>query len=585
MTESQSMPLLLIASNQELSWSRPAWGTGGWIAPEQREALDWLTLARLMGWGVTLASTVDLLANAKGHHAHRWIVIGLDPESCNDELVNRLASWLAAEPLLVLSRASEQDNQLARLAGTRLTPQTIRGRSLSWTGSGPEKTWQCRNPIELHRLDPPADGEVWARLDGVPIVTARRVGRGMIATLGFHPSRARDTEGVMTALLKHLLIWGSLRPVAWLDFKGTMVLRMDDPGGSQNVYNRSFYYPKLSEAQWAAIGKELRKRQARLSMAYISGWVDDGDAQRGTLRWNGRAPSRVPGKVYPSPEVIYHDRDGHKPGTVHDYEAEFRGIETLRSSGLGDVELHGHTHIHPDRMRWLAAEDRYETWPATSWYRELGEPAAKALASLPPDQHPLVLGMDAITRHFGVQPTTLIPPGDQWTSEVLEVALDLGLVQVDSYYLAIRDKDRFCWCTHVCSPYLDKPEADWFDSELPVVGYFHDYEPAVYGLDWMTRWLDRWEESGAQKFFDFRELAATIGRQYFLQDDDDSFSLKISGGLAPALVRPVTLFIRAPQHRLPSALIATIDRVDHSLPIEDLGDSVGRVVVPVSSSP
>ena len=74
---------------------------------------------------------------------------------------------------------------------------------------------------------------------------------------------------------------------------------------------------------------------------------------------------------------------------------------------------------------------------------------------------------------------TLICPGDQWTGAVIEFALGLGLQLVCDYHLAFRHGERFCWTSHVRAPYLDRPEAALFDAGLPVVGYFHDREPAL----------------------------------------------------------------------------------------------------------
>ena len=66
--------------------------------------------------------------------------------------------------------------------------------------------------------------------------------------------------------------------------------------------------------------------------------------------------------------------------------------------------------------------------------------------------------------------------------------------------------DRFCWSQHICAPYLDEPEAAWFGAGRPVVGYFHDRELAPEGVEWMRRWLDWWQNAGAQRLMDFREL-------------------------------------------------------------------------------
>ena len=48
-------PMLLVASDTELPPAERVWGTGGWLPPAAREALDWVTLARLCGWAVTAA--------------------------------------------------------------------------------------------------------------------------------------------------------------------------------------------------------------------------------------------------------------------------------------------------------------------------------------------------------------------------------------------------------------------------------------------------------------------------------------------------------------------------------------------------
>jgi hypothetical protein len=367
-------------------------------------------------------------------------------------------------------------------------------------------------------LDLAPGTRVWATLGGEALVAAAQIDRGTLVTLGFHPSEARDEHGFATALLRHVLVHGARRPVAWYDFSNTLILRMDDPGGAQNVHSRGWYYPKLGERGWAEIAAVLRRYDARLSIGYTPGWVDDGDAARGDLTVGGRRVDRIPGTVHPSPVVHYRDREGHAPGTVHDYRAEFRGICRLRAAGLAEVELHGHTHMHPDTAAWAAAADRYD---GTDWFRELGRTHVAAIAARPAARHPLRLGYDALVQCFGVKPTTLICPGDQWTDAALETALDLGLDLVGSYYLALRHGDRFCWAQHVCAPYLDKPEAHWFDSGLPVVGYFHDREPALEGVKWLDRWLDRWRRAGARRMIDFREFAAAVTRPLHSPDSGD----------------------------------------------------------------
>jgi hypothetical protein len=573
MSDDPPVPLAVLAAAEELPPADRVWGTGGWLAPERREALDWLTLARFLGWAVAVIP----VAGERLPAACRRIVAAYPPERLGNETVARLAARLAAEPVLVLTRAAAAGTALARLAGAWRRPGRATGRTLSWTGLGPPRRWLVRRPLEAEALEFEPDVTAWAGLDGSPVVVARRVGGGVVLTLALHPSAARDADGTATALLRHLLTTGSSLPSAWLDLEGTLVLRMDDPGGAQNVHSRAWSHRKLSEADWQALGQELRGREGRLSLGYVAGWVDDGDAARGELRIGGGLVPRVPGQVLPSPLVTYDDRAGHAPGTRHDYESEYRGIQKLRAAGLGDVELHGYTHLHPDAAAWARAPDRYET---VSWYRELGAPAEAALAALPPEQHPLALGVAALRPHFGVRPTTLICPGDEWTNRALERAHDLGLHLVSSYYQALRDGPRFCWCTHVCAPYLDEPDAAWFDAGLPVVGYFHDRDVAVEGSAWFARCLDGWQAAGARRLLDFRELSAALGRRLDVDDGGGGFRLVIRTGDAPALVRPLPVLVCWPGRALPARLPVVLDGSPLSLALTPVREGVGRLVVP-----
>jgi hypothetical protein len=576
--------MLLLASRAELPAADRIWGTGGWQPPEQREALDWLTLAGLCGWSVSVARHAGEQFEGDLATGSRWIVLACDPAVLSDSTVAWLKSRLENERVVLIAKVEVPGSAMARLAGATASPLTVAGKQLSWTAAGTEgKSWALRGDFRARCLDLSDDVFPWVTLDEQPVVAARSVGRGVVVTLGFHPSEARDADGAATAMLKHLLIWGAQEPVAWLDFEGAMVLRMDDPGGAQNVHLRSWYYPKLSERDWSHIATDLRQRKARLSVAYVAGWVDDGDATRGELLVDGKPVSRTPGAVYPSPGVRYLDCAGHRPGTVHDYNSEYQGIVALKAAGLGDVELHGYTHMYPDSAKWSAAPDRYET---VDWFRELGPPAEAAIAAKSKQQHPLTLGMRALGRYFGTVPTTLISPGDQWTNRALERALQLGLRLVDSYYLGLRIEDRFCWCTHACAPYLDEARQDWFDSGLPVVGYFHDREPAVDGPGWIARCLDQWQQAGAVRFIDFRELAAAVGRNYYLDDTGPALRLTISAGDAPAIERPIPVMLRSVGTPLPEYLeVVESGSQAVTVRLERAGDGSGRVLLPARCSP
>ncbi len=174
-------------------------------------------------------------------------------------------------------------------------------------------------------------------------------------------------------------------------------------------------------------------------------------------------------------------------------------------------------------------------------------------------EHPLVRGMAAFRRFFKTQPTTLICPGEQWTNRSLECALQLGVQLVGSYYLAIRDGNRFCWAQHICSPYLDKPDPSWFDAGQPVVGYFHDFDVCRNGVEWLSTWLDMWQRAGAKRIIDYRELAAALSRRLRVEESAGGPCVKVRNEGGPVLVRPLPVCIRAGHTNKPPELLVHDD--------------------------
>ncbi|MBA2633290.1 MAG: hypothetical protein H0U86_09880, partial [Chloroflexi bacterium] len=365
--------VLVITSETELPPGRRVWGTGGWVPAGQREALDWLTLARLLGWDASVARLSGGFLDSAVPVQARWIIIACNPDTIGEDTVSMLAGFLDSEPALIVSRAAAPETPLARLAGVSRSSQRTAGRSLDWKGPATAKQWRTERPLAAETVTLRNDVMTWATLGGSPLVVARRSGMGRVVTLAAHPGEMRDAGGGGTALIRYLLTAGSIAPVAWLDFDNTLVLRMDDPGGAQNVHNREWLYPKLDESDWAAIVRDLRRRDGRLSVLYTAAWVDDGDPSRGVLTIAGAAAPRVAGRVHASPHVIYRETAGDAPAMLSDYSSEFRGIKALRDAGFGDIELHGYTHMHPDTAAWAASPDRYE---GLTWFRELGRSAA-----------------------------------------------------------------------------------------------------------------------------------------------------------------------------------------------------------------
>jgi hypothetical protein len=114
------------------------------------------------------------------------------------------------------------------------------------------------------------------------------------------------------------------------------------------------------------------------------------------------------------------------------------------------------------------------------------------------------------------------------------------------------------------------------------VGYFHDYDVGLEGVHWVSTWLDRWQDSGAQKFLDFRELAAAVSRTYSLEEHGREVRLMVRGERAPRLVRPLEVMIKVSKGKMPSQLSLSHDNKDVLLKVYSFDRSVGSVILPAS---
>ena len=193
----------------------------------------------------------------------------------------------------------------------------------------------------------------------------------------------------------------------------------------------------------------------------------------------------------------------------------------------------------------------------------------------PEPGHAVRLGAAALRAHFAEEPTTFVCPGQAWTERALEAALAEGLRLVAADGLALRDRERFCWCPDIPTAYLGEPDPAQLDSELPVLGLFHDLELAVEGVGWLPAKLDGWRAAGARRFIDLRELAAALELRLNLRAGP--WRLETGGDPALPLPRPAPVLVHVPSGDLPRTIaldgggIAAVQR---------LGAGLGRLVLP-----
>lgn len=566
--------VLIIAEPREIAESGQVWGSGGWLPPEERRGLDWFTLCRLSGLQplATSRETFDPASVDDGIH---WLILACDPVAIDPDLIRRLKVVLERQSITIICQAPWGPSPLARWLGIQVGDETVHGSRLTAPVWPDACDWRCRNPVEIPRLHTDDHASVVASLDAFPLIVSSPQGMGRVIVTGFDAGVMRDAEGVFTRLLQRLLVFSSPVPLPWIDWSATLVLRMDDPGSCEALYNGAYHNTKLHVEEWEALGDELAKRNARLSACYVPGWVDAGESIKGKLEVDGREVERVPGKVYPSPTVRFefHGDDGI---LTYDHVGEFQAIRTLMAARLVGVELHGYTHLSPDRQSWLKARDRFDS---NSWFREFGRDAVSYLEEHPEIPHPLQEALRIFETFFHRRPTSLICPGEEFTRHVLVKALAEGLPLVSSYYLAIRDGCRFCWSQHVCAPYLDIAGDIWFDAALPVVGYFHDFDIAKKGVEWFSACLDQWQQAGARRIIDLGELAAILGTSIAMRKRDSEWELEVRGDSSLPLPRAFEWKIYFPDGNVPSAISCTIGGRRQILPLTHAGACGASVLI------
>ncbi len=523
--------LCIIQSSRDVL-SKRVFGSGYWCPATARLLIDWALLARFLGWRASFTTLRPMQRSVNGDGYPRIWILCCDRDEITGDVANWLRFLLDREPVLVVAPPPAQNSALASLAQACCENECVVAAELTWSGPGPSQTWRSGAPhVSVGMLASHPSNEIWGSAGGQPVISVRRFTRGILATLGVHASSARDASPAFTQMFKHLLIWGSPAPaVAWVDFVGTVVLRMDDPGGAQNLTLTNWTYHKLDSVKWERLGAELASQNARMTVAYTPAWVDAVDG--GRLFLDGLELRHRQHGIYPTPSVRFIDTVGE----CHDYADEFRGIRALIRQRIASPEVHGYTHTHPDVATWLQAADRYDS---VHWYRDFNDVAQEYLARIPEHKHPLVQATRLHLQLFRQASTSLVCPGNECDDQLASLALSLGFQTISNYYLAVRDGDRFLWCNHVCAPYADEACEYWLEHGLPIVAYFHDRDIALHGVQWLSSALHLWRQSGARRFISLSDLSTLLQMQLSIEQSQ----LQLSGSELPHT--NVELFVRS----------------------------------------
>lgn len=223
--------------------------------------------------------------------------------------------------------------------------------------------------------------------------------------------------------------------------------------------------------------------------------------------------------------------------------------------------------MHPDREAWKKATDKYEN---KMWFREFSKSSINFINSRPEEEHPLHSGIEAFQKNFQSLPTTLICPGEEFTNDVLKKAMQAGLRLVSSYYLGMRIGHQLCWNQYVCSPYLDLADPHWFEQELPVVGYFHDFDLSTHGINWFAQHLDAWQQAGAKFFIDFREFANILSHSISISESGGQYRLNLLSENNLPFIKPVRIGIHIPTKAITTKIVLSNHNEPYTINLSEL---------------
>jgi hypothetical protein len=106
----------------------------------------------------------------------------------------------------------------------------------------------------------------------------------------------------------------------------------------------------------------------------------------------------------------------------------------------------------------------------------------------------------------------------------------------------------------------------------------------VEGIGWISRYLDAWQECGAQRFIDFRELASALGHTFELAQCENQIRLHIQRSeLAPPLIRPLPLRISMNGARLPDKVAVVAGQESFEVPLFANADGFGSLDIPAGT--
>ncbi len=194
-------------------------------------------------------------------------------------------------------------------------------------------------------------------------------------------------------LLRRAITW-TIGYNVFKKYTNEVIMIMDDPGGSQNVYLDHWHHPVLTEKEISNyLIKPLKENGAILNINLVPAFVDD-----------------KTGRLEPSWKRQFVDEFG----TKQDYVSSKQGYEKGIEEGVFEVMCHGLTHMQPDMISppgWKNSSTEKEK-AEVGWYREFGDTRRYKEIPAAEQKWRMNTAREWIIQQFGVEPLEFCPGGD-----------------------------------------------------------------------------------------------------------------------------------------------------------------------------
>lgn len=377
---------------------------------------------------------------------------------------------------------------------------------------------------EFLKLKSKKEGVILESKD-IPIFFYNKYGKGINYFFNFSPQAFLIFDGKHSFLLR-AIFENSGNGFIYFDFEGICALRCDDPlrniSWEDDQSYQKFHYKRMEKKDWGNLIGVLKKHDAGMSLAVVTGFKDDGEKERGDLYIKGRKiKKRVCGQVFDSRDIRYVYKMKGRKEIILDYEKEFEGIKfALENYQNLDIQQHGFIHVNPE-ISWCEAPDKHTNF---TWGVEFYNYKEKKDISEEYQKLAIKEGYNRLVSWFNHEPAVFVPPGLLVSSNTGEILKEFGYkYYFDGFTLKklVRGDYRNLSFVYV----VPVKDLEWGVKQgyirifktFPTILGLHDADFTYFGVSWFDKFLTGWKKEGVKRFISLGELVSMLSARVYAE--------------------------------------------------------------------